>query len=405
MSLPAGPVSPPPLQSTDSAKAANYPAVLKGRTNSISAALPPNPNLVPSGKVPPPVPPRGSGGGSHNRRGSQSDTGSSTSGRGDFRFRSYNNNINNNYTKSHFLHERLDTLHENVAYHRTKNTQKIYSKKSRQSSTIFEPTDQEEFVSVERIADSFVIRTSPYPFRPERGKFKFRQVSTNAPTATQSNCTTCSSYKSQYQKKAPTPSIPMPKFTYFIDPKNNPDLMNYKMSRLDKKHSETYAERMRRLQDKNARPAPSPPTLLVDSRVVRREIPRTVIQEERPSPGFRLIERVQHFIRKSPGGDNLQVPVASGNNNYNGMTFLGDYYLKKSEPQNNGRIFRDLTGRSPNVYTERYKRPETLQKRLNDEEYAKYLREQSLDSSNSGSGSNKSFLHGYVWSFHSPIFL
>ncbi|XP_043259235.1 phosphatidylinositol 4-phosphate 5-kinase type-1 gamma isoform X3 [Colletes gigas] len=68
----SGPVSPPPLtlaagpgplhqeqpfQPTSAAKVASYPAVLKGRT----AASPPNPNLVPSGKIPPPVPPRGTG--------------------------------------------------------------------------------------------------------------------------------------------------------------------------------------------------------------------------------------------------------------------------------------------------------------------------------------------------------
>ncbi|XP_026674645.1 phosphatidylinositol 4-phosphate 5-kinase type-1 gamma isoform X4 [Ceratina calcarata] len=67
----SGPVSPPPLTlsagpssphqetpapvTTSGAKIASYPAVLKGRT----AASPPNPNLVPSGKIPPPVPPRG----------------------------------------------------------------------------------------------------------------------------------------------------------------------------------------------------------------------------------------------------------------------------------------------------------------------------------------------------------
>ncbi|XP_043511091.1 phosphatidylinositol 4-phosphate 5-kinase type-1 gamma isoform X13 [Frieseomelitta varia] len=68
----SGPVSPPPLTlaagpgpiphqeqpvTTSAAKVTSYPAVLKGRT----AASPPNPNLVPSGKIPPPVPPRGTG--------------------------------------------------------------------------------------------------------------------------------------------------------------------------------------------------------------------------------------------------------------------------------------------------------------------------------------------------------
>ncbi|XP_015182312.1 PREDICTED: phosphatidylinositol 4-phosphate 5-kinase type-1 gamma isoform X7 [Polistes dominula] len=77
VNLAAGPVSPPPLSlgitqtvphqeqnalgggviGKSSTTATSYPAVLKGR----SSASPPNPNLVPSGKVPPPVPPRGSG--------------------------------------------------------------------------------------------------------------------------------------------------------------------------------------------------------------------------------------------------------------------------------------------------------------------------------------------------------
>ncbi|XP_012525822.2 phosphatidylinositol 4-phosphate 5-kinase type-1 gamma isoform X7 [Monomorium pharaonis] len=71
VNLAAGPLSPPPLTLAagqgphhehppgvaPTVKVTSYPAVLKGR----SAASPPNPNLVPSGKVPPPVPPRGMG--------------------------------------------------------------------------------------------------------------------------------------------------------------------------------------------------------------------------------------------------------------------------------------------------------------------------------------------------------
>ncbi|XP_033209418.1 phosphatidylinositol 4-phosphate 5-kinase type-1 alpha-like isoform X12 [Belonocnema kinseyi] len=74
----AGPVSPPPLTvGGESTIKASYPAVLKGRT----AASPPIPNIVPSGKVPPPVPPRGSGRArTEELRGTSSFT--STSGRG-----------------------------------------------------------------------------------------------------------------------------------------------------------------------------------------------------------------------------------------------------------------------------------------------------------------------------------
>ncbi|XP_018366654.1 PREDICTED: phosphatidylinositol 4-phosphate 5-kinase type-1 alpha-like isoform X2 [Trachymyrmex cornetzi] len=71
VNLAAGPLSPPPLTlaagqgphhehppgAAPTVKVTSYPAVLKGR----SAASPPNPNLVPSGKIPPPVPPRGTG--------------------------------------------------------------------------------------------------------------------------------------------------------------------------------------------------------------------------------------------------------------------------------------------------------------------------------------------------------
>ncbi|XP_076548914.1 phosphatidylinositol 4-phosphate 5-kinase 59B isoform X9 [Osmia lignaria lignaria] len=55
--VPAPPHQEQPVQPTSTAKVTTYPAVLKGRT----AASPPIPNLVPSGKIPPPVPPRGTG--------------------------------------------------------------------------------------------------------------------------------------------------------------------------------------------------------------------------------------------------------------------------------------------------------------------------------------------------------
>ncbi|XP_012349600.1 phosphatidylinositol 4-phosphate 5-kinase type-1 beta isoform X10 [Apis florea] len=95
----AGPVSPPPLTlaagpgpphqeqpvTTSAAKVTSYPAVLKGRT----AASPPNPNLVPSGKIPPPVPPRGTGQSrtarsseEHRGPGTATSTSSMTSSRG-----------------------------------------------------------------------------------------------------------------------------------------------------------------------------------------------------------------------------------------------------------------------------------------------------------------------------------
>jgi len=101
VNLAAGPLSPPPLTlaagqgphhehppgAAPTVKVTSYPAVLKGR----SAASPPNPNLVPSGKVPPPVPPRGTGASrtgrsseDHRAAGTTTSTTSSvTSSRGD----------------------------------------------------------------------------------------------------------------------------------------------------------------------------------------------------------------------------------------------------------------------------------------------------------------------------------
>ncbi|CAG5096785.1 Protein of unknown function [Cotesia congregata] len=58
---------------------ASYPAVLKGR----SGASPPIPNLTPSGKTPPPVPPRGTRKKVEDHRGENISSSSSTSGRGD----------------------------------------------------------------------------------------------------------------------------------------------------------------------------------------------------------------------------------------------------------------------------------------------------------------------------------
>lgn len=58
---------------------ASYPAVLKGR----SGASPPIPNLTPSGKTPPPVPPRGTRKKVEDHRGGNISSSSSTSGRGD----------------------------------------------------------------------------------------------------------------------------------------------------------------------------------------------------------------------------------------------------------------------------------------------------------------------------------
>ena len=100
--------------------------------------------------------------------------------------------------------------------------------------------EEEEFVSVEKVDGSYVIRTSPYPFRPERGNFKRREknISTNLEDSVDSGEKRTTSSKADH----------MAKFTYFLNPASRPELMNYKMSRKDKKHSETYYELMKRKQ-------------------------------------------------------------------------------------------------------------------------------------------------------------
>lgn len=100
--------------------------------------------------------------------------------------------------------------------------------------------EEEEFVSVEKVDGSYVIRTSPYPFRPERGNFKRREknISSNLEDCVDSGERRTTSSKADH----------MAKFTYFLNPTSRPELMNYKMSRKDKKHSETYYELMKRKQ-------------------------------------------------------------------------------------------------------------------------------------------------------------
>ena len=246
---------------------ASYPAVLKGRT----AASPPNPNIVPSGKVPPPVPPRGSGRvRTEELRGTSAST--STSGRGE---------TNN---KRAFLHETVsthhlrtpqDSLHEiipsfrlpkptfnttddsvhpikaqwvsnndpRVSFYDNVHLQQLQKQVCHQHDRRLD-LEEDEFVSVEKVDDSYYIRTSPCPFRPERGNYR-----------TCSNSQVISPFNQELKKwikeEEPTQSKKLQKFTYFMNPSQNPDLMNYKMSRKDKKHSETYYEKIKRKEREN----------------------------------------------------------------------------------------------------------------------------------------------------------
>ncbi|KAI4478776.1 hypothetical protein M0804_011522 [Polistes exclamans] len=320
VNLAAGPVSPPPLSlgitqsvphqeqnalgggksattTAGSTTATSYPAVLKGR----SGASPPNPNLVPSGKVPPPVPPRGSGARSARSPGPTTTSSSSiTSSRGDeaalitsrqYRLHDsstilhhrplpYNTSTTTTTTTTTFdtpttifntttitttttttttigtneyptmsasiydaLHARaftpafLPPCHENLPL--------VNDVIRNRGVIVEEPPEQqddeeEEFVSVEKIDDRYFIKTSPCPFRPERRKYK---------STTDVTMQSTKSYPPIEDISKPTKKIDhMAKFTYFINPASRDDLMNYKMSRKDKKHSETYHERMKRKQ-------------------------------------------------------------------------------------------------------------------------------------------------------------
>ncbi|KOC68367.1 Phosphatidylinositol 4-phosphate 5-kinase type-1 alpha [Habropoda laboriosa] len=212
----SGPVNPPPLTlatpphqepqvTSSSAKVTSYPAVLKGRT----AASPPNPNLVPSGKIPPPVPPRGTGQSrtarsseEHRGTGTATSASSITSSRG----------VSEEHTPRRWNDWPMDD--------------------------IYDEDNEEEFVSVEKVNGSYVIRTSPYPFRPERGNFKRSRDNRPETVYRQPPAEVRRSSRDEH----------MAKFTYFLNPASRPELMNYKMSRKDKKHSETYYERMKRKQ-------------------------------------------------------------------------------------------------------------------------------------------------------------
>lgn len=202
-------MAPPPLV-VNSTVRASYPAVLKGR----SGATPPLPNLVPSGKVPPPVPPRGSAKRADEQRGGNVSSSSSTSGRGDFNnahklhddeFTMRVQRKNSNKQPQSLLHVPTSRVH---AYG--------YSVYSPSSSNSILQYERDEFVSVEKIDDSYVIKTSPYPFRPYRRK--------NAG----------GSQKILVESLFSTGDV----CEDFLTPQ-------YKMSRKDKKHSDTYAERMR----------------------------------------------------------------------------------------------------------------------------------------------------------------
>lgn len=326
VNLAAGPLSPPPLTlaagqaphrdehppGAPTVKVTSYPAVLKGR----SAASPPNPNLVPSGKVPPPVPPRGTGSSriarsseEHRAAGAAASTTSSsvTSSRGDeaaiiiTRYRLHERSSTNNPHHHHHLlphttssscdrsastttstttaddatryYYTVATTSSNKAtattttastttstavavtsaLHalrhrptRTPDTYRAVTATSHRdvvgSGRLTEPEwrgrqelyEDDEFVSVEKVEDAYFIKTSPYPFRPDRGVYRSDRLKGREEAGNRA--------VSRRDKGGRAKTDPL----LFLGP--SVDFTTYRMSRKDKKHSETYYERMKRKQ-------------------------------------------------------------------------------------------------------------------------------------------------------------
>ncbi|XP_011349948.2 uncharacterized protein LOC105286595 isoform X2 [Ooceraea biroi] len=321
VSLAAGPLSPPPLTlaagqgthhehppgAAPTAKVTSYPAVLKGR----SAASPPNPNLVPSGKIPPPVPPRGTGASrtsrsseEHRAAGTATSTSSSvTSSRGDeaaiiTRYRLHDNPSNLHHlplspdcstastsittaktvtstvtadttsttaaaaaaaaaassssssTKAISnlaLHARTKTFDTYRVTHRDRSGREVERDRlmnPTKNRGIRIPDEDEEFVSVEKVEGAYFIKTSPHPFRPQRGIYRSDRWGGSK------EATKTGDYRASRnaEERKSTKMDHVAKFTYPLNPGCQADLINYKMSRKDKKHSETYYERMKRRQ-------------------------------------------------------------------------------------------------------------------------------------------------------------
>ncbi|XP_011056425.1 PREDICTED: uncharacterized protein LOC105147238 [Acromyrmex echinatior] len=304
VNLAAGPLSPPPLTlatgqgphhehppgAAPTVKVTSYPAVLKGR----SAASPPNPNLVPSGKIPPPVPPRGTGA-SRTARSSEdhraastaaSTTSSVTSSRGDeaaiitrYRLHDSSCDLHRSLLSDHSCTSTSITTAKTVAstitaatsikttsatsnalhaHTSTSNTCRVTDRdriggeagRIRLMDSIQHwhtqelDEDEEEFVSVVKIEDAYFIKTSLHPLRPDRGIRRSSHLKDFNETGNDNYEVS----KKGTEKRGDTKTDHLAKFTYFLNPSSRADLMNYKMSRKDKKYSETYYERVKRKQ-------------------------------------------------------------------------------------------------------------------------------------------------------------
>lgn len=260
--------------------------MLKGR----SAASPPNPNLVPSGKVPPPVPPRGTGASrtgrsseDHRAAGTASTTSSATSSRGDeaaiiTRYRLHDSSCDLHHpflpdhsststsitaktvastitaatsTKatsaiSNALHVRTSVSNTyRVTDHFDRKAGRIRPMDLIQGWHVQELDEEEEFISVEKVEDAYFIKTSLRPLRPDRGIRRSDRSKDSSGTMETDNRKVS---KKDKERRGDTKTDHLAKFTYFLNPASRADQMNYKMSRKDKKHSETYYEKIKRKQ-------------------------------------------------------------------------------------------------------------------------------------------------------------
>uniref|UniRef100_A0A6V7M5K4 Uncharacterized protein n=1 Tax=Bracon brevicornis TaxID=1563983 RepID=A0A6V7M5K4_9HYME len=378
---------PPPLSVNSSQVRASYPAVLKGRTG----ASPPIPNLVPSGKIPPPVPPRGTAKrpsiSIDEQRGNISSS-SSTSGRGD---------VNVAYC----LHEKNIVPARSPLLHATHNlSSTFYRDNSGQYLGIgyYYPDnyisnfEREEFVLVEQHNDNYVIKRSPCPVRPDRRK----GPAPKRPPA-----------PLRIDRIAPSCSQSTNKFTQFLIPSSEP----YKMSRKDKKHSETYAERMTRLRRESkklkqnlslgvklqktnsvVKPFKIIPTNnerktnLDNPTKVRVKSFKIKIQKVRTDSSKPSLRRqVFDSLSSLTSTKNRTIVTQSSNSIHND---------EKLVLEARRASFSSLRTPSPNVRMEAGRQPDTYKQNLSDDQYLNYLDDQMKCQALPASR-NTSFLHGY----------
>lgn len=142
---------------------------------------------------------------------------------------------------SSVLHARTPNTYR-VTHYGSRKAESSWPVESAEDWRIRELDENEEFVSVEKVEDTYFIRTSPYPFRPDRGIYRSDRSKKSIGPEIAHNA-------SRTERRRPsTKTDHLAKFTYFLNANSRADLMNYKMSRKDKKHSETYYERMKRKQ-------------------------------------------------------------------------------------------------------------------------------------------------------------